>query len=303
MKKCKFFISFVLAIVLSLSPLGSVVNAQEVNNINAVNAQEINKGNVSNIQIEDPEYGLIDLKTIVKEEKVITKTYNGDELLSKTIVYKTDGRIEEFDNLGNKQTFYIEDYIKNADGTKVDPSIFAESNIYNDKESNDNLLQKSEISIMSTYSIPSGYEHVMSEYSSTWEAWGDLFKNTTRTYGQQRIFEFSKGTKVSTVISILTAIGNFNVYATLISIGISIIGAAIDSYNRGTFQTITVRDDLIVVVNRKLGLQTYKARVSAFIYSQTTGKQSIELIRTEGSALSYSDMIHMGIYNIVALGW
>ncbi|WP_153062643.1 hypothetical protein [Metasolibacillus meyeri] len=149
------------------------------------------------------------------------------------------------------------------------------------------------------YSIPAGYSFHKSEYSSAWKSTGNLYKKTTISYGKEHIFEFSKGTKVSTAITILTTIGNFNVVATLISLGITIIGATIDMYATGKYKVRYTKDDIVVVCKNELGLSTYQTQVDAYVYSSTTGKLSIDRIRVDGDTRSHSDMIHAGIYNVM----
>lgn len=99
MKKHKAFTSLTLAGALLLAPFGNVIHAQEVKE---ELLEQYAENNVSNFQIEDPTYGILDIKTIEEEDKVITEVYGGAELVSKTILYKIDGKIEEFDNLGDK---------------------------------------------------------------------------------------------------------------------------------------------------------------------------------------------------------
>jgi len=150
-----------------------------------------------------------------------------------------------------------------------------------------------------SYTVPSGYNFFKSEYSSAWKAIGNLYKKTDVSFGKEYIFEFSKGTKFSTIVSIFTTIGNFNVAATLVSLGITVVGAAIDAYAAGQYKVRYTTDNFIVVCNGVHGLSTYQTGVDAYIYSSTTGKLSIERIRVDGDTRSHSDIIHAGIYNVM----
>ncbi|MEX3748284.1 MULTISPECIES: hypothetical protein [Lysinibacillus] len=287
----KAYISLTLAGALLLTPFGNVIHAQEVEE---ELLEQYAENNVSNFQIEDQKYGILDVKTIEEEDKVITEVYGGTELVSKTILYKTDGKIEEFDSLGNEQVSYIEDYIENIHSIKdiEDPSTVSDMSEITEVDNNNSIQAAG-------YKVPSGYNYFKKEYSSAWKATGNLYKKTDVSYGKEYKFEFSPGTKFSTIVSIFTTIGNFNVAATLVSLGITVVGTAIDAYAAGKYKVRYTTDNFIVVCNGVHGLSTYQTGVDAYVYNSTNGKLSIERIRVDGDTRSHSDIIHAGIYNVM----
>ena len=290
MKNYKAYISLSLAGALLLSPIGNVIQAQEVK----TEAIDQGSNNVSTFQITDEKYGIIDVKVMDKGEKVITEAHNLDGLISKTIFYKADGKIEEIDTSGAKQISYIEDFIENIESVE---DIENPQNLGGHTETEDNSLIQA-----ASYTVPSGYNFLKSEYSSAWKATGNLYKKTDVSYVQEYVYTFSKGTKISTVISVLTTIGNFNVYATLATLGISVISGLIDIYSTGKYKVRYTTDNFIVVCKNRMGLKTYQSSVDAYIFSTTNGKLSIERISSSGDTRTHSEIIHAGIYNVVALG-
>ena len=285
MGNLKTCISLTLAGTLLLSPLGNVMQAQEFES-------ELLQQNVveplQNYQIEDEQYGVLDVKTFIEEDKVTTSVYSKEELISKSIVYKTDGKVEEYDELGNMQVFHIQDFIENIDVNELKtitdiPTVLEEDN---------NLPIETY-----SYKVPNGYNSFKSEYSSVWKQSGTLYKKTDVSYGKEYKFEFSIGTKFSTAASVLSIIGKFDIKATLLTIGISVVGALIDTYANGTYTTRYLTDNFIVVSQGQHGLTTYQTGVDAYVYNSTNGAKSIERMRVEGDSRSHSDIIHAGIYN------
>lgn len=296
MKKIKTITSLTLAGALLLAPFGNVIHAQEVKE---ELLEQYVESNVSNFQFEDSTYGILDVKTIEEEDKVISEVYGGAELVSKTILYKIDGKIEEFDNLGNKQVSYIEDYIENINSIQdiENPETVLDMSAIEEEVSAEDIHNNSIKA--ASYKVPSGYNYFKKEYSSAWKATGNLYKKTDVSFGKEYKFEFSKGTKFSTAVSILTTIGNFNVAATLITLGITVVGAAIDAYAAGQYKVRYTTDNFIVVCNGVHGLSTYQTGVDAYVYNSTNGYLSIERIRVDGDTRSHSDIIHAGIYNVM----
>ncbi|WP_153062642.1 hypothetical protein [Metasolibacillus meyeri] len=117
MKKYKSYVSIALVSTLLISPFGNVIHAQKMEE-NSYEQRAMS--DVSNFQIEDEKYGTLDIKTVNNEENVITEIYNGSEFISRTILHKIDGKIEEFDNLGNKQISNIDDYVKITDTEDIE---------------------------------------------------------------------------------------------------------------------------------------------------------------------------------------
>lgn len=52
------------------------------------------------------------MKVIDKEDEIITETHDENDLISITIFYKADGKIEKLNNSGAKQVPYFEDFIE-----------------------------------------------------------------------------------------------------------------------------------------------------------------------------------------------
>lgn len=295
MKKKLFVLLLVNVLLLStFSGLKGEVNAQE--------QYLSNEFDITEFSVEDESAGIIDIKITEDPEKIITESYINNENNGKTILYKSEGKLEEFDEEGNISTSYIEDYVDDIESIKdLEGNIEQEFNQINQSE--DMIMNSKNLSTSAKkYTVPKGYKKTTSLYSKPWKATGTLYQKKKTTYGKEYVFNFSKGTKITTVYAVISGIAKKHVLTALGALGVSVVGTVIDGVARGKLKTRYKRTDSVVVVKSRLGLKTYKTVVDSYIYNEKNGKVSTKRQRVEGDTRSNSNLIHAGIYNVVALG-
>lgn len=275
MRLKKFTLLLVIGILL-LAPVNGVANAYSLSKEKEnIQKERINtEGDEDTFIIEDEHYGQLEIKVTKEDNIMITEAYNGNHLVSKSIFDTESGKIEEYDSNGNQETHDIEEFVTITPLT--------------DEEDE-----------MTTLAAPgSGYNKVASEYSSAWKMTGTAYEKRTVTSDKRYYFSFTKGTAITTIASVIyqsvRSIGN--IPAALVGLGIVVVGAAIDMYITGRYETKITTYDIEVYAKNQLGLKTRKQKAVYSMFS-ATGVENVQTVVT-GDKRSFSDMIHIGIYNV-----
>ncbi|PIC69092.1 hypothetical protein CSV77_15490 [Sporosarcina sp. P16b] len=270
MRLKKFTLLLVIGILL-LAPVNGVASAYSLSKENKRINTEIDEDTYI---IEDEHYGQLEIKVTKEDNIIIAEAYNGDLLVSKSILDTESGKIEEYDSNGKQEMHDIEEFVTISPLT--------------DEEDE-----------MTTLATPgSGYTKVTSEYSSVWKMTGTAYEKRTVTFDKRYHFIFSKGTQITTIVSLLVqkVYKVKNIPAALVSLGITVISGAIDMYIAGRYETKIYTYDIEVYAKNRLGLKTQKQKEVYSMFS-ATGKENVQTVVT-GDKRSFSDMIHIGIYNV-----
>ena len=200
------------------------------------------------------------------DHQVTTETNSGDMTLEKAN--------------GEKEFFNVSDFVKHI---KVD--------------NNSAILEDDpEFSALASPSYP----FIKREYSSTWEAWGYLYGDTSWYLKDRENIEISKGTLAGVLYAIVRGLSIKNYIYVAESLAVISGGVIIDNID-AILEIYKKTYDYEVWVNNILGLKTQKYDYYSKADSGDLGDQLI-YSHSGGDTRSESDMIHAGIYNVIALG-
>ncbi len=238
----------------------------------------------------DDEGKMNELVVVRTSEQVIAQLYIEGTLNQESIVERSTGNITGFKDFGNASIKTTVDHvIQNLDIT--------------DNSVSDN--QNSSLKIASD--SPKG-SLIGGKYSEPWERFGYLYVDVTKKESAEYVFEFNKGTAITSIAAsivsfvIFSAIAPGTIVALIGGIVIGIVAGEIQSFFSGKFKTINTTENYEVWCNNKLGLRANKDFKYIWGYNQYTGAQEVKSDGQSGGVYwTNDDMLDFGIYNVMLM--
>lgn len=142
-----------------------------------------------------------------------------------------------------------------------------------------------------------GYNFVKTKYNSTWNQYGSLYKKTTVSDTTYIDVQFSAGTAVATILSVIDIIWTKGGLTTLLkAFAITITGSVIDTAWYGILDATKYLTQIEVFSQGKLGLRSEQYILEAKVNG--VPKQ----VHDGGDGRTYDQMIDDAIYNVIILG-
>lgn len=255
-----------------------------------------NNGKSKNDEVETYYYN--DTKVLIKREdnKVIAESYVDGVLFSTSIVDTISGDIiEKYD--GKVDYKHINDFIK------ID---------YNSNENVVDIEDSSKIGVQPRAVIeppggsiiaPSGYTYLTSwaGHVKNPSLRGYLWKKDTTRTGSARTLNFSTGSKVSTVLGVVSSVivgvstGGFG--SILIALGTSATGGVIAAYIDGKIWAVDKYRYFKTTVKNKVTFSTYRFTRYSQVINDKNGKKTLVYINKYGNWNSYNNLIYQGLSN------
>jgi hypothetical protein len=176
----------------------------------------------------------------------------------------------------------------------------------NTDNSNADNNQNKVFSTLAANTTPSGYSYNTKAYNKGIKRWGYLYsKKLSTVYGHDTRMKFSKGTKISAIVTaiisggvLLFTDGVAAVVPTVLkSLGASFAESSLASAVDGYVKAKKIKWSYIVKSNNKVGLKTTQTRVY-----YKTHKKDYKYLKTVGDSRTKSTLCIEGAYNVYIRG-
>ncbi|MFT0800204.1 hypothetical protein VSK91_01870 [Bacillus swezeyi] len=259
------------------------------------------------LQLDFSDQSPIYINVVTAGDEVISTSYQDNKKLDVTIANNKTGKVTTYDIKGNKEQFKLNDFIDKSKGSEVPEETVNKNEDDDQSDANNNVF--SFISNFLGFSKvakasgpPKGYKYITKSYNRGVKLTGYLYGKNSTTYGKTIHWKFSKGTKITTIVTAAVAGGWFLitspktviglVRAVLGSLGASMAGNILTSGIDGYVKSKKVTTTLRVYAKGKLGLVSKKYK-----YYYKTGKK-YKYGGKGGDRRSNKDLCQIGAYNV-----